>query len=246
MWDVLRDNWLLLLIGQYPHGPLGGLSLTFIIAILGLVLSFPLAILLALARLSPFRLIYYPAFALIQVVRGLPFLMFIFWVYFFLPAITGKAISGFTTLVCALIIYECAYLSEIIRGGIEALPEGQMAAARSLGLGYFKAMRCVILPQALYNVLPSLVSQFVSTIKETSLGYVISVHELTFAANQINSVLLTKPAEVYGILAITYFLLCLTLTQIARRVDRMITRKRGGGGPRGGEQDMVPAESKPA
>lgn len=230
MLEILRENWLLFLIGQYPNGPLGGLTLTFILATLGLALSFPCAILLALARISPYRFVRYPAAALIQVVRGLPLLMFIFWAYFFLPVVTGKAISGFTTLLCALIIYESAYLAEIIRGGIQALHPGQTAAARSLGFGYFGTMRRVVLPQALYNVLPSLMSQFVSTIKETSLGYVISVHELTFAASQVNNILLTKPAQVYGILALTYFTLCFALTQAARHLERRIGRRRAGSG----------------
>jgi polar amino acid transport system permease protein len=230
MLEILQDNWLLFLIGQYPSGPLGGLALTLILAGLGLALSFPLAIVLALARISPYRLIRLPATALIQVVRGLPLLMFIFWAYFFLPVLTGKAISGFTTLLCALVIYESAYLAEIIRGGIQALSPGQMAAARSLGLSYFGAMRKVILPQALYNVLPSLMSQFVSTIKETSLGYVISVHELTFAASQVNNILLTRPAEVYGILALTYFFVCFALTQAARVLEKRIVRRRTGTG----------------
>jgi polar amino acid transport system permease protein len=228
MLDILRDNWLLFLIGQYPNGPLGGLALTLILATLGIGLSFPCAIALALARLSPYRLVRYPATALIQAVRGLPLLMFIFWAYFFLPVVTGKAISGFTTLLCALVIYESAYLAEIIRSGIQALPSGQMAAARSLGLGYFGAMRRVVLPQVLYNVLPSMLSQFISTIKETSLGYVISVHELTFAASQVNNMLLTKPAQVYGILALTYFLVCVGLTQAARQLETRIARRRAG------------------
>ena len=74
----------------------------------------------------------------------------------------------------------------------------------------------VVLPQALHNMLPSMVSQFVSTIKETSLGYVISAHEVTFAASQVNNVLLTQPFEVYGMLALTYFVLCFALTSLAR------------------------------
>ncbi|MBH9710605.1 ABC transporter permease subunit, partial [Burkholderia contaminans] len=99
------------------------------------------------------------------------------------------------------------YLAEIIRAGIQALPPGQQEAGRALGLSYLQTMRRVILPQALYNMLPSMLSQFVSTVKETSLAYVISVQELTYAANQINSVLLTKPFEVFALLALTYFLL---------------------------------------
>ena len=86
----------------------------------------------------------------------------------------------------------------------------------------------VVLPQALQNMLPSMLSQFVSTIKETSLGYVISAHEVTFAAAQVNNVLLTQPFEVYGILALTYFTLCYSLTSLARFVERRISADRGG------------------
>jgi polar amino acid transport system permease protein len=103
-----------------------------------------------------------------------------------------------------------------------------MEAARSLGLNYRRTMVLVILPQAIYNSLPSLLSQFVSLIKETSLGYVISVNEFTFAAAQINSTLLTKPIEVFSILAITYFILCFTLTELARTLERRIARRRKG------------------
>jgi polar amino acid transport system permease protein len=89
-------------------------------------------------------------------------------------------------------------------------------------------MRAVILPQALYNVVPSMVTQFVSTIKETSLGYIINVQEISFAADQINNRLLTKPFAVYLILALSYFILCYALTQLAHYLERRVTRKRAG------------------
>src|SRR5205085_9634057 len=114
------------------------------------------------------------------------------------------------------------------RAGIQALPAGQADAARALGHSHLGAMRYVILPQALYNMLPSLLSQFVSTIKETTLGYVINVPELTFAANQINNRLLTKPFEVFAILAIAYYLVCWSLTHAAVLLERRIATKRAG------------------
>jgi len=86
----------------------------------------------------------------------------------------------------------------------------------------------VILPQALYNMLPSMLSQFISTIKETTLGYVINVNELTFAANQINNQLLTKPFQVFFILAMTYYVVCFSLTQLALWLERRIAHKRRG------------------
>ncbi len=226
--SILRDHGMLLLVGQYPHGPLGGLAITFMLSVLGLLLAFPLGVVFALARVSPIAWLRRPASVLVYVVRGVPLIMFIFWVYFFIPLLTGQTVSGFTTMLVTLVIYQAAYLAEIIRAGIEALPRGQMEAARAVGLSYMQATRKVVLPQALYNMVPAMISQFVSTIKETSLGYVISVNELTFAANQVNSSLLTKPFEVYVILAAIYFVLCFSLTQLARHVERRIARRREG------------------
>ena len=228
VFDILRDNWLLLLIGQYPSGPLGGICATLILSVLGITLAFPLSVLLALARLSPWRLLSWPAAVLVYVVRGVPLLMVILWVYFLVPILIGRDVSGFTTMLCTLVIYEGAYLSEVVRAGILALPRGQTEAARALGHSHLSTMWSVILPQALYNMLPSMLSQFISTIKETTLGYVINVQELTFAANQINNQLLTKPFHVVLILAVSYFVVCWSLTQWAQWLERRIAKKRRG------------------
>ena len=106
-------------------------------------------------------------------------------------------------MLTALVIFDGAYLAEIVRAGIQGLPRGQMETARSLGLSYMQAMRLVILPQALRNMLPSLVNQLVSTIKETSLGYIISLPEVSFVAGQISTAVMVKSAEVYGCLLYT-------------------------------------------
>ncbi len=227
---IVRDNWLLLLVGQYPAGPLGGLAATLILSILSIVLAFPVGILIALARLSPWRALLWPSTVLVYVARGVPLLMLIFWVYFVTPLIFGTRVPGFLTMLITLVIYEGCFLSEIIRGGIVALGRGQMEAARALGHSYLGAMAWVILPQALYNMIPSILSQFVSTIKETTLGYVINVPELTFAANQVNNQLLTQPFQVFFILAIIYFVICWSLTRAAIRLERRITDKRAGRG----------------
>ncbi len=228
MFDILRENWTLLLIGQYPHGPLGGIVLTVLLSLSALAIAFPLGILVALARISPFVVLRAPATGLVYMVRGVPLLMVIFWVYFLVPVLTGYPVTGFVTMLCALVVYDSAYLGEIIRAGIEGLPRGQTEASRALGLSYLKTMRAIILPQALYNVVPSMITQFVSTIKETSLGYLINVQEISFAADQINNRLLTKPFAVYLILALSYFALCYALTQFAQYLERRVTRKRAG------------------
>ncbi|MDB5861533.1 MAG: amino acid transporter permease [Ramlibacter sp.] len=230
LFAILRDNWLLLLIGQYPNGPLGGLACTLILSVLGIALAFPLSVLLALARISRWKALRWPATGLVYVTRGVPLLMIILWVYFLVPLMIGRNVTGFTTMVCTLVIYEGAFLSEVVRAGIQALPRGQMEAARALGHSYLGAMWHVILPQALYNMLPSMLSQFVSTIKETTLGYVINVQELTFAASQINNQILTKPFHVFFILAVIYYIVCWSLTRAAQMLERRIANKRAGVG----------------
>jgi polar amino acid transport system permease protein len=226
MLGIIQDNWLLLLVGQYPNGPLGGLTLTLILSVMGLVLSFPISIAIALCRTSPIKFLYQASTVLVYVVRGIPLVMFVFWGYFLVPILVGRSVTAFTTLICTLVVYESAYLSEVVRAGIQALPNGQIEASRALGLGYWKMNFWVTLPQPLYNMVPSIISQFVSIIKETSIGYVISVQELTFAANQVNNNLLTHPFPVFLILAIIYFVVCFVLTQCAKQLERNVTRKR--------------------
>ncbi len=230
---IVQENWLLLLVGQYPNGPLGGFAATMLLSVLGIGLAFPLSVLIALCRISKWWALRAPATALVYGVRGIPLLMIIFWVYFLFPLLLGANVPGFATMLCTLVIYEGAFLSEVVRAGIEALPRGQMDAARALGHSYPRAMRYVILPQALYNMGPAILSQFISTIKETTLGYVINVPELTFAANQINNRLLTKPFEVFLILALTYYAVCWSLTWLATALERRIATRRAGPAPIG-------------
>ena len=226
MIDILDQYGLLLLVGQYPNGPLGGLAVTLCLAIAGLVISFPLAVLIGMARASPSRAARIPAGLIVNAVRGLPVLMLIFWAYFIVPLIVGRSVSGITTVICALVLYELAFMGEVVRAGIEAIPKGQVEAARSIGMTYGQTMRKVVLPQALVQMAPSILSQFINLIKNTSLGYIISVNELTYAAYQVNAQLLTKPFEVYLILAATYFLICWSLSLAVGKLERSINDRR--------------------
>ncbi|RQP26695.1 amino acid ABC transporter permease [Piscinibacter terrae] len=215
MLELIDTYWLYFLVGQYPNGPLGGLALSVLLAALALLLALPLGLVLGLARVSPWRSVRWPVTALVFVVRGVPLLMVVFWAYFFLPSITGRKTDQFTTMLMALVLFDGVYLAEIIRAGIQAIPKGQFDSAKSLGLGYAQSMRWVILPQALRHMLPSLVNQFVATIKETSLGYIIGLTEVSFIAAQINTQVFTRAAEVYLLLGLTYFVLCFGLSRLA-------------------------------
>lgn len=224
MLELIQTYWLYFLVGQYPQGPLGGLALTISLAALALLLSLPVGLVLGLARVSPYRAIRWPITALVFVVRGTPLLMVVFWAYFFLPSVTGVKTDQFSTMLMALIVFDGVYLAEIVRAGIQGIPRGQFDSARSLGMSYLSAMRLVILPQALRHMLPSLVNQFVATIKETSLGYIIGLSEVSFIATQINNLVFTRAIEVYLVLGLTYFVLCFGLSRFAYALDRRLQK----------------------
>ncbi|MET0312361.1 MAG: amino acid ABC transporter permease [Burkholderiaceae bacterium] len=226
MLELIDTYWLYFLVGQYPQGPLGGLALTVVLASLALVLALPLGVLLGLARVSPWAWLRLPVTAFVFVVRGLPLLMVVFWAYFFLPSVTGHKTEQFGTMLIALVLFDAAYIAEIVRAGIHGVPRGQVQGAYSLGFTYLGAMRSVVLPQALRNMLPSLVNQFVATIKETSLGYIIGLTEVAFVATQINTQVFTRAAEVYALLAFTYFAMCFSLSRAAYWLERRLQRVR--------------------
>jgi polar amino acid transport system permease protein len=152
--------------------------------------------------------------------------MVVFWAYFFLPALTGQKTGQFATMLTALVIFNGAYLSEVVRAGIQGIPRGQTEAARSLGLSNTGTLRRVVLPQALRNMLPSLVNQFVTTLKETSLGYIIGLQEVSFIASQINTQVIIHPLAVYGMLALTFFALCFGLSRCAYALEKRLERRR--------------------
>ena len=225
MLELIDTYWLYFLVGQYPEGPLGGLVLTNLLSGAALVLAMPLGLALGIARVSPYRAISLPVAGVVQVVRAVPLLLVLFWVYFFLPALTGVKTSQAATMLIVLVVFDSVYLAEIVAAGMRALPKGQLESARSLGLGYGAALRHVVLPQTLRHGLPSIVNQLVSTIKATSLGYIIGLSEVSFIASQINTLVFTQAVEVYLILALTYFILCFGLSRLAFLLERRLQRR---------------------
>ncbi len=222
MIEIIQDYGLALLVGQFPHGPLGGVALTLFLAAAGLLLAFPLALLLGIARTSELRWLRVVAGSYTTVMRGLPLIMLIFWAYFIVPMVTGFTVSGVTTVLVALVAYEAAFMGEIVRSGIEAVPSGQREAAKALGLGRVDTMLRVILPQALVNTIPSFLNQFSSLIKNTSLAYVIGVNELTYAGSQVSGQLMTRPLEVYLLVAAIYFVICFALSGAVNALERRV------------------------
>lgn len=207
-----------------------GLVVTLQLAALGIFLSFWLGMVAALARLSQRAWLHYPAAGYIETIRGVPLIMVILWFYFFTPIFTGKPLENFTSALVAFVIFYSAYLAEDIRAGIQSVPVGQIQAARSTGLSTFQTTCYVVLPQALRNTVPALVTRFIILFKDTSLAYVIGVRELTHSA-YIISQREFRPFELYTLIAVIYWLCTFTMSQLAKHLegwlapDRRLTTK---------------------
>ncbi len=182
---------------------------------------------LALARLSLSRPVRVVATAEVEFFRGLPLLLLIVFCAFGLPRY-GIDLPTFWYLVLGLTLYNSAVLSEIFRAGILSLPRGQSEAAYAVGLTYWQSMLLVVVPQAVRRMLPSLISQFVTLLKDTSLGFVIAYEELLRRAGEAVQVL-GNPIQMYLVVALMYIAVCYSLSLVARRLEGRQRRKYGGG-----------------
>jgi polar amino acid transport system permease protein len=222
-FQVIADNFTYFMIGRYPHGPLGGLGLTLYLAVVSCVLSVFGGLFLGLLSISKYRWIRWPAVLFINTVRGLPLLMVIFWMYFLLPILMGKTTPESQTVIMGLTLFTSAYMSQIVRAGIEGIPKGQTEAALSTGLRPWQAMVYIVLPQGLRNMIPSFVNQFVSLIKDTSLAFIVGVSELTHVGTQINNRTMAFPTEIFIFIAAVYFVICYAFTSLSRVLERKLS-----------------------
>jgi len=228
-WDVVWNNFDYFLWGAYPKGPLGGLAMSILMALGGIFGAFWLGLMIGVCRLSKRVWLRAPAMVYIEIIRGTPLLMVIFWFYFLAPVIMGKSLPDWQSAIIALIVFTSAYIAEIVRAGVLSLPKGQMEAARGSGLSHAQTMIHIILPQALFNMIPSFVNQFVSLTKDTSLAYIIGVSELTKTATQVNSRTMKAPFEIFITVAALYFVVCFVLTELSRRLETKINRYQARG-----------------
>ncbi|MBI5419349.1 MAG: amino acid ABC transporter permease [Deltaproteobacteria bacterium] len=225
-FNVIRDNLLYFFIGRYPHGPLGGVGLTFYLAVVSLVLSFIGGLILGLLSISHNRVVKWVSLTFINAVRGMPLLMVIFWMYFLWPGLMGRPMPESQTVILALTFFTSAYMSQIVRAGIEGIPKGQTEAAISTGLAPWQAMFYIVLPQGLRNMIPSFVNQFVSMIKDTSLAFIVGVDELTHIATQVNNRTLVFPTEIFLFIAVVYFILCYAFTELSRWMEKRLAWRK--------------------
>ena len=207
-----------------------GLPLTLILAVVGMVFAFPLAILLALGRRSGLPAIRAICVAYIELVRGVPLITVLFMASVMLPLFlpAGMTIDKLLRAQVAFILFSAAYLAEVVRGGLQAIPKGQIEAADALGLGYWQRTRLIILPQALALVIPPLVNTFIGTFKDTSLVIIIGLFDLLGTANAA----LTDAnwrgfyLEAYVFTAAIYFSFCFFMSRYSQMLEREFNKGR--------------------
>jgi His/Glu/Gln/Arg/opine family amino acid ABC transporter permease subunit len=208
-------------LGKYGKFYLNGAGYTIFLAFMGVLFGTLLGGLLALMKLSKAKILRAIAIAYIEYVRGTPLLVQIFIVYFG-TGVLGIELSKIAAGCIALALNSGAYVAEIIRAGINAVNKGQLEAARSLGMNQTQAMRYIILPQAIKNILPALGNEFVTVIKESSVVSVIGVSELIFQAGNVQGASF-KPFLPYLVVSFIYFILTFTISRILGVAERRMS-----------------------
>jgi general L-amino acid transport system permease protein len=204
----------------------GGLLLTLTLALVGIVASFPLGVLLAVGRQSTYPAIRAFCIGYIELIRGVPLITVLFMMQIILPLFLpeGITVERAVRAMVAFTLFTAAYVAEIVRGGLQAIPRGQTEAARALGLNGALTLLLIILPQALRVTIPAMVGQFISLFKDTSLVAIVGLLELariaTAAANQPE--FLGKLAEVYVFIAAIYFVFAFAMSHGSRRLEKTL------------------------
>ena len=200
----------------------GGLLLTLILAAVGIVVSFPLGVLLALGRRSNLPTIKWVSTAYIETVRGVPLVTILFMAQIMVPIfLPDFRIDKILRAMLGITLFSAAYMAENVRGGLQAIPKGQHEAAHALGLNYPLTMLLIVLPQALRSVIPAIVGQFISLFKDTSLVTVIGLLDLLGIAKTViaNPDWLGLQAEVYLFAAVVYFIFSYSMSYISLKIE---------------------------
>ena len=206
-----------------------GMAFTLKLTVLAMLGGVALGTLLAMARLSSLRVLSLAAAGYVNLIRAVPLVLVIFWFYFLVPYIAAWMIGAsepvkvgtFMSALVTFTLFQAAYYCEIMRGGIQAIPKGQVHAAQALGMNYWQTMSKVVLPQAFRNMLPVLLTQTIVLFQDVSLVYVLSVPDFVGAASKIAQ-RDGRLVEMYVFVALVYFILCTLMSWLVRRMQRRI------------------------
>ena len=208
-----------------------GLPLTILLASLSMVMAFPVAMLIALGRRSDMPAIRSLCTVYVELIRGVPLISVLFMASFMFPLLMpeGFNIDVLVRVLAGITLFTAAYMAEVIRGGLQAIPKGQIEAAATLGLSYWQTQRKIVLPQALAMVVPGLMNNFISTFKDTSLVAIVSLYELTGAMGMaMNSDADWRAFRIEGYLfiALIYFVFCFSMSRYSQWIETQVNKSR--------------------
>ena len=202
---------------------LSGLTTTIYISVVSIIISMLLGLIVAIPSLAKSKFLTYINIGYVEIVRAVPLLVLILWIYYGLPIMTGISFSPFVSGIIALSLSESAFQAEIFRAGINSIKKAQWEAGSSLGLNFFRKLRLVILPQAIKNILPAIGNQFVYVLKMSSLVSIIGIGDLTRKANEL-VVTTYRPLEIYTFLILEYLILILIVSYYVRRLEKKLKK----------------------
>lgn len=211
-----------------PTEQWGGLMVTLIISLVGIICSFPLAVLLALGRQSKLPIIKILCVLFIELWRAVPLITVLFMASIMLPLFmpSGTTVDKLLRALVAVTFFQAAYLAEVVRGGLQALPRGQYEAASSLGLGYWQGMYLIILPQALKYVIPGIVNNFISLFKDTTLVSIVGIFDLLntiqASSSDINWASPTQAVTGYLFAAMVFWIFCFAMSRYSLFMERRL------------------------
>ncbi len=218
MIDIFVNNWPRLL---------EALGYTLVLTFFSLVFAFIIGLIFGIMSVVKVRPLNVISTVYVDAIRGVPLIVLAYFTYFGIPMFiqslgaTNFRLDSLTAGIIALSLNAGAYMAEIFRAGIQSVDVGQMEAARSLGLTYSGAMRFIVLPQAIRTMIPSIINQFIISLKDTSILSVIGFPELTKAGNIISAVNFNT-FGVWGVVAIMYMIVIITLSRIAKKIERKV------------------------
>jgi general L-amino acid transport system permease protein len=209
----------------------GGLPLTILLASLSMSMAFPIALVVALGRRSSLPAIRSICTIYVELIRGVPLISVLFMASFMFPLLMpqGFSIDVLVRVLAGITLFAAAYMAEVIRGGLQAVPKGQVEAAATLGLSYWQTQRKIVLPQALAMVVPGIMNNFISTFKDTSLVTIVSLYELTGAMSlALNSDANWRPFKIEGYLfiALIYFIFCFSMSRYSLWIEKQVNKSK--------------------
>ena len=203
---------------------ISGITTTVYISLVSIFFAMILGLVIALPSISNNKFLSYFNIAYVEIVRAIPLLVLILWIYYGLPIMLGISFSPFVSGIIALTISESAFQAEIFRAGINSINKGQHEVSHSLGMDFWKKMRLVILPQAIKVVLPAMGNQFVYVLKMSSLVSIIGIGDLTRKANELVTTTY-RPLEIYTFLILEYLVLILVVSYFVRKLENKLEYK---------------------